>query len=98
MTANMKVNAGTRLPITEARVGELYSIPLYWQILIEYLPCQKVFSEWNFMLLLFIENYVKSKKISDLFSYPKSDRRTNLYRIETLNGGSPVLHIMNRKI
>ena len=28
MTANMKVKAGVRLPMAEARVGELYSMPL----------------------------------------------------------------------
>lgn len=31
-TASMKVKAGERLPTAEARVGELYSIPLYEHI------------------------------------------------------------------
>ena len=38
MTANMKVNAGVRVPIAEARDGELNSMPLYAQILAENLP------------------------------------------------------------
>lgn len=29
MTASMKVKAGVKLPMAEARVGELYSMPIY---------------------------------------------------------------------
>ena len=72
MTAKMKVKVGVRLLMAEARVGELYSIPLYRHKLFEILPYKTyvIFISKNCTLIFFLIRFsftLINIKLSKLF-------------------------------